>query len=95
MHSAISNLRIALYARSSPMQQGSDSAITRQLSELRQRIAEESGSIDDEACFIDKGVSGASVVRPALQRLRERAARGGLDRIYYLPLIASPAPPLL
>jgi site-specific DNA recombinase len=84
MHSAISNLRIALYARSSPMQQGSDSAITRQLSELRQRIAEEGGSIDDEACFIDKGVSGASVARPALQRLRERAARGDLDRIYVL-----------
>jgi site-specific DNA recombinase len=84
MHSAISNLRIALYARTSSMQQGSDSAITRQLSELRQRIADEAGSIDDEACFIDKDVSGASVVRPALQRLRERAARGDLDRIYVL-----------
>ena len=51
MHSAISNLRIALYARSSSLHQGSDSAITRQLSELRQRIAEEGGSIVSPCAF--------------------------------------------
>ena len=82
MHSAISNLRIALYARVSSEQQGKASSITRQLAELQQHIAEEGGSLDDEDCFVDKGVSGAPLVRPALQRLRERAARGDLDRVY-------------
>lgn len=84
MHSAISNLRIALYARVSSEQQGKASSITRQLAELRQRIAQEGGSLDDEACFVDKGVSGASLARPALQCLRESAARGDLDRLYVL-----------
>jgi site-specific DNA recombinase len=84
MHSAISNLRIALYARASSAQQGKAGSITRQLAELRQRITEEGGSLDDEACFVDKGVSGVSLARPALQRLRERAARGDLDRLYVL-----------
>jgi site-specific DNA recombinase len=84
MHPTTSNSRIALYARVSSEWQGKASSITRHLVELRQRIAQEGGSLDDEACFVDKGVSGASLARPALQRLRERAARGDLDRLYVL-----------
>ena len=79
-----SNLRIALYARVSSEQQGKTSSITRQLVELRQRIAQEGCPLDDDACFVDTGVSGASLARPALERLRERAARGDLDRLYVL-----------
>ena len=84
MRSTGSNLRVALYARVSSEQQGSAGSITRQLAELQQRITQEGGSLDDEACFVDKGVNGATLVRPALQRLRERAARGDLDRLYVL-----------
>ena len=84
MHPTTSNLRIALYARVSSEQQGKASSITRQLVELRQRIAQEGSYLDDESCFVDKGVSGASLARPALHRLRERAARGDLDRLYVL-----------
>jgi site-specific DNA recombinase len=32
--------------------------------------------------FIDAGYSGSSLVRPALERLRDVAAAGGLDRLY-------------
>ena len=84
MHPTTSNLRIALYARVSSDQQGEASSITRQEVELRQRIAQDGGSLDDETCFVDKGVSGASLTRPALQRLRDRVARGDLDRLYVL-----------
>ena len=82
MRSTGSNLRVALYARAASEQQGKVGSISRQLTELRRRIAEDGGCLDDEACFIDNGVSGASLVRPALQRLRELAARGALDRLY-------------
>ena len=84
MRSTGSNLRVALYARVSSEQQGSAGSITRQLAKLRQRIAQEGGSLDDEACFVDKGSGDASLVRPALQRLREPVADGDLDRLYVL-----------
>ena len=84
MRSTGSNLRVALYARASSQQQGGAGSITNQLAELRQRIAQEGGSLDDEACFVDKGSGDASLGRPALQRLREQAARGALDRLYVL-----------
>jgi site-specific DNA recombinase len=70
--------------RAASEQQGRTGSISQQLAELRQRIAEDGGSLDDDACFIDNGVSGASLERPALQRLRELAARGALDRLYVL-----------
>ena len=36
----------------------------------------------DESKFIDDGVSGATLVWPALERLRDTAYSGVLDRIY-------------
>jgi site-specific DNA recombinase len=32
--------------------------------------------------FVDEGYSGSTLVRPALERLRDVAAAGGLDRLY-------------
>jgi site-specific DNA recombinase len=84
MHPTNSNLRIALYARVSSVQQGDASSLARQLVELRKRIAQDGSSLDDEICFVDKGVSGAALARPALQRLRDRVAHGDMDRLYVL-----------
>ena len=36
----------------------------------------------DERAFIDEGYSGATLLRPALERLRDLAAAGGVDRVY-------------
>lgn len=36
----------------------------------------------EELQFIDAGYSGATLVRPALERLRDLAAAGGIDRLY-------------
>jgi len=35
-----------------------------------------------EDTFLDEGYSGATLIRPALERLRDRVAAGGLDRLY-------------
>ncbi|SRR5258708_948704 len=32
--------------------------------------------------FVDDGYSGATLIRPALERLRDTAAAGGIDRLY-------------
>jgi site-specific DNA recombinase len=39
---------------------------------------------DTELVFVDDGYSGSSLARPALQRLREQAAAGAIDRLYIL-----------
>jgi site-specific DNA recombinase len=84
MHPTASNLRVALYVRVSSGQPAEAKAIAQQLAELRHRIAKDGGSFDDGHCYIDRGVPGASLQRPALQRLRDQAARGSLDRLYVL-----------
>jgi len=36
----------------------------------------------DDVTFIDEGYSGATLIRPALERLRDAAAAGDVDRLY-------------
>lgn len=38
--------------------------------------------LSEELQFIDEGYSGATLVRPGLERLRDLAAAGGVDRLY-------------
>ena len=76
------NLRSALYARVSSEQQADELTIRSQAAELRQRIAADGLRLDEEMCFLDEGYSGSTVVRPALERLRDLAHCGGLDRLY-------------
>jgi len=38
--------------------------------------------LEDSCCFLDEGHSGAVLIRPALERLRDRAAAGLIDRLY-------------
>ena len=46
-------------------------------------IALEDGhELEEEFRFIDAGYSGASLVRPALEQLRDVAYAGGIDRLY-------------
>src|ERR1019366_624969 len=40
--------------------------------------------IVDDMRFVDAGVSGATLIRPQLERLRDRAALGLVDRLYIL-----------
>jgi site-specific DNA recombinase len=80
----MSELRIALYARVSSEKQAEANTIASQLAELRQRIAQDGCTIHDDDCFVDDGVSGTTLVRPALERLRDQVAHGVIDRLYVL-----------
>jgi site-specific DNA recombinase len=78
------NLRVAFYARVSSEQQADTNTIASQVAELRRRIAADGCSVHDDACFCDDGVSGTTLVRPALERLRDQVAAGAVDRLYVL-----------
>jgi site-specific DNA recombinase len=74
----------AIYARVSSEQQSQAGTIASQIAALRERVAEDGHSVGDELCFIDDGYSGVTLVRPAVERLRDVAAAGGIDRLYVL-----------
>jgi site-specific DNA recombinase len=75
-------LRAGLYARVSSEQQAQARTVASQVEALRQRVREDGLILEEDRCFIDEGYSGSSLVRPALERLRDLAAAGGLDRVY-------------
>lgn len=74
--------RIAIYARVSSEQQARDGTIQSQLEALRVRVGKDSGILDPELSFIDDGYSGSTLIRPALDRLRDQAAAGAFGRLY-------------
>lgn len=76
------SLRVALYARVSSEQQTEAHTIGSQLAELKQRIAADGYTVRDDDCFLDEGISGSTLVRPALERLRDQVANGTIDRLY-------------
>lgn len=77
-----SQLQVAIYARVSSEQQATANTIESQLAALQQRVRADKLSLSAEFQFVDEGYSGATLVRPALERLRDLAADGGLDRLY-------------
>lgn len=74
--------RVALYARVSSEQQAEANTIASQVADLKQRIGQEGCVVEDDACFIDDGVSGTTLLRPALERLRDQVANGAIDLLY-------------
>ena len=72
----------AIYARVSSEQQAEDHTIASQVAALRVRVAEDELLLAAEHEFLDEGYSGATLVRPALERVRDLVARGGIDRLY-------------
>ena len=74
--------QVAFYARVSSEQQSEAKTIESQVADLRTRIASTGASLCAELEFIDNGSSGATLIRPALERLRDVAAAGGIDQLY-------------
>lgn len=74
--------QVALYARVSSEQQSDAGTVQSQVAALLDRIQEEKLSITEELKFIDDGYSGSTLVRPALERLRDAVYSGTIDRIY-------------
>jgi site-specific DNA recombinase len=76
------SVRVALYARVSSQQQANDRTIASQVAALQARMASDGFGLEEELCFVDDGYSGSTLFRPALERLRDQAAAGSLDRLY-------------
>jgi site-specific DNA recombinase len=73
--------QVALYARVSSEQQAEAQTIASQVVALRERIAADSLTVSEAMQFLDEGYSGATLVRPALERLRDVIAAGSVDRL--------------
>jgi site-specific DNA recombinase len=78
------DLRVALYARVSGEQQAKEDTIDSQLEAVIRRIEGDGLGCDPELRFVDDGYSGSILVRPGLERLRDQAAAGVIDRLYLL-----------
>jgi site-specific DNA recombinase len=76
------SIQVAFYARVSSDQQSEAKTIESQVADLRARIASTGVTLCAELAFIDNGCSGATLIRPALERLRDMAAAGGIDQLY-------------
>jgi site-specific DNA recombinase len=78
------NMPAALYARVSSEKQSNEGTIASQLAALHERSAQDGYRVPDDLSFVDDGVSGTTLVRPALERLRDAVANGAIDRLYIL-----------
>jgi site-specific DNA recombinase len=80
----VQTARVGLYARVSSDKQAEEGTIASQVSVVQERIRADGLVLDTALCFLDDGVSGTTLVRPGLERLRDAAAGGAIDRLYVL-----------
>ena len=73
--------QVAIYARVSSEQQADAHTIASQVAALRERRAD-GLTVSEAMQFLEEGHSGATLVRPALERLRDVIAAGSVDRLY-------------
>ncbi|MDH3601943.1 MAG: recombinase family protein [Candidatus Tectomicrobia bacterium] len=77
---------VAIYARVSSAPRPEAPTIASQVDALRQRVAADGLTLPDSMQFLDEHYSGATLVRPALDRLRDLMAAGAVERLYvYCP----------
>src|SRR6266545_4668384 len=69
----------AIYARVSSERQRQDETIHSQTVGLRELAAARGLLVPEDHVFEDEGFSGATLTRPALERLRDRAAEGAFE----------------
>src|SRR6266702_4553047 len=74
----------AIYARVSSDQQKEEKTIASQTAALVEFARSEGYSVPDEWVFQDEGYSGASLVRPGLERVRDLAAGGEIQAVLAL-----------
>ena len=74
----------AIYARVSSDQQKEEKTIASQTAALREFARQEGYQVPDEWVFEDEGYSGASLIRPGLERIRDLAAEGQIQAVLAL-----------
>jgi site-specific DNA recombinase len=80
--SAPGGVQAALYARVSSDRQVEAQTVGSQVAALRERAAADGVLTAAALEFVDEGYRGATLVRPALERLRDLAALGGVELLY-------------
>jgi site-specific DNA recombinase len=73
---------IAIYARVSSEKQAQQATIESQVAALRHRAESDGHVVLPHDIYIDEGFSGATLVRPALERLRDRIADDAITTLY-------------
>src|SRR3954447_27020268 len=81
-HQLLLPARAAIYARVSSDQQAERHTIASQVQDLLARAAADGHEVGDAFRFLDDGHSGASLVRPALERLRDLVGMAAIDVLY-------------
>jgi site-specific DNA recombinase len=76
--------RTAIYARVSRDQQAQHGTIESQLAAVQGCAAAQGVRIDPDLIFADNGISGATLARPQLDALRDKAAAGEIEQILIL-----------
>jgi site-specific DNA recombinase len=77
-------MQVALYARVSTPHQHQEGTIASQVRLLHHYIHQQGWSLLPDHEFLDEGISGARLDRPALDRLRDGAQRGEFDAVVVL-----------
>ena len=77
----MSSTQVAIYARVSSDQQAEAQTVASQVAALRERVAAEDLALPDAMQFIDEGYSGATLIRPALERVRAVLAARAVARV--------------
>src|SRR4051794_7967276 len=75
------SMRIAIYVRVSTQRQAQTQTIEQQIDRLRAHLQAQGWPLPESHIFRDDGYSGASLKRPGLDRLRDRAAMASFDKI--------------
>ena len=74
----------AIYARVSSDQQKEEKTIASQTAALIEFARQENYQVPDEWVFEDEGYSGANLIRPGLERIRDLAAEGQIQSVLAL-----------
>jgi len=74
-------MRTAIYVRVSTQRQAQTQTIDQQIDRLRSHAEAAGEALPEENVFRDDGYSGATLKRPGLDRLRDRAAMSAFDRV--------------
>lgn len=78
----MSQVQRALYARVSSDRQMEARTIASQVAAIQERVQQEGATIPTELQFLDDGYSGATLIRPGLERLRDLVAAGAIDQVW-------------
>jgi site-specific DNA recombinase len=80
----VAKISAGLYAPVSTDGQARGNTILSQVAALEERAAADDVFVGPHHAFVDEGRSGTTLARPELERLRDAAAGGEIDRIYVL-----------